>query len=379
MAGKRGDGEGTIWRRTNGKWQGQITLPDGKRKSVYDETRQGVQRQLAALRRAIEDGTYSTDSKDQRVADYCDVWVTTHPTIRETTKEKYRSRFHSLLRDLGTVKLSALTPPMITRHYAMLLQEGKAATTVHHLHEQLHAAFKAAVLSGQLLRNPCDFARGPGLHPAEMQTWNRQQVQTFLQHAGDLEDGTIIALALTTGMRQSEVLGLQWDAVDLAALRVTVRTALHRVHETYVLNAPKSQASRRTLAIPLSVGRMLRDTMRQQEAWKAFAGDAWGNGRALVFTDQLGEPRNNRWVTIQFQRAAKTLALPVIRFHDLRHTFATLLLEEGVNIRVVSELLGHGSVAITLKTYGHVTPRMSDHAQQTIASWIVDEETSDDE
>ncbi|HKD76787.1 MAG TPA: site-specific integrase, partial [Ktedonobacterales bacterium] len=174
-----------------------------------------------------------------------------------------------------------------------------------------------------------------------------------------------------TGMREGEYLGLQWNNVSLARRFVRVRTTMHRYKGKFVLEETKSRTSRRDIPLPESVCLALAAHQGRQEIERDIAGPAWDDSWNLVFCSPIGTPLHGEMVFHHFKGLLKAAGLSTTtRVHDLRHTFATLLLERGVNMRAVSELLGHASVNITLNTYGHVTPKMQDTALEHITQIV---------
>jgi integrase len=268
------------------------------------------------------------------------------------------------LGDLGKLPLRKLTPQLIQAHYAKEL-ETQSATSVHHLHAILHSVLKAAVRQDILPRNPADFVEAPGKATPTFTPLAAAQVHTLLAAITDEQDAALVTLLVSTGLRIAEALGLKWADVTLDAPvpKLNVRTTLHRVNGEYVLEPPKSPASVRTVPIPPLAVRALTRWQAIQKAEQALVGDAWLNRFGLVFTSGAGYPRAPQNVGRHFKELLARAGLPqTTRIHDLRHTYATLLLEAGVNSKVVSELLGHASIAITLSIYSHVTPRMLDAA-----------------
>jgi integrase len=239
----------------------------------------------------------------------------------------------------------------------------RSPTTVHHLHEFIHEVLDNAVRLGVIPRNYADYVDAPGLHPAEIMPLTEDQAHRMLAAvAGDRYEATYV-LALATGVREAELLGLRWEDIDFARGRVRVAMTLHILDGRFVLEPPKSRYSLRTLPLPDYAAEALRRHRATQEEEAALLGNAWGNTWNLVFTTRAGLPVRYNYLLRHFRELIAPAGLPAAtRIHDLRHTFATLLIERGVPIKVVSELLGHSSITITLAIYGHVTPRMRDTA-----------------
>jgi len=215
------------------------------------------------------------------------------------------------------------------------------------------------------------FVDPPSVPHTEFVPLTEYEVQRFLFEAREDRLGVVYLLALATGMRAGEYLGLQWSNVSLARRQVRVRTTLHRYKGQFVLEETKSRTSRRDIPLPESVCLALAAHQMQQEMERDLAGAAWDASWNLVFCSPIGTPLHGDMIYRHFKGLLKAARLSTsTRVHDLRHTFATLLLERGVNIRAVSELLGHASVTITLNTYGHVTPKMQDTALEHITQIV---------
>ena len=247
----------------------------------------------------------------------------------------------------------------IQKLYAQLLARGLSSSTVHHLHAVLHRAFASGVKQGVFLQNLCDFVDAPRMAKTEMRTFSAEQARIFLAAIFDSRYEALFALALSTGMRQGELLGLSWDNVDVERGIIYVKRNLQWIKKEVILQDPKTEKSRRMIFIGAMVRELLVAHRQQQALQRAAIGDTWDGKWNLLFTNVTGGPMHpSPLVHNHFEPLLKRASLPVIRFHDLRHTAATLLLEAGINPKVVSEMLGHSSVSITLSLYSHATPAM---------------------
>jgi len=202
-----------------------------------------------------------------------------------------------------------------------------------------------------------------------MKTWNAGQVRAFLAATADDRYASLWHLLVMTGMRRGEVCGLRWDDVDLEAGRLSVRRALIPYGDGVITSEPKTAKGRRAIALdPGTIEALKAQAARQladQEEWEG----AWSDS-GYVFTREDGEPYHPQSVSRSFARAMKTAKLPEIRLHDLRHTHATLALRAGIHPKVVSERLGHATIAITLDTYSHAIPAMQEEAAALIAGLV---------
>lgn len=306
---------------------------------------------------------------DTTLGGYLDDWLERRRTwIRPTTVKHYRQLIHRYLKPhLGDVALTALDRRVIERTYGHLLVAGGrngrslAPKTVRHCHTTLRRALEDARVDGLIDDNPADQARPPRHDPddieiAELQVWTGQQAAAFLAFVDDHPWRAVWHLALGTGARRGEILGLRWSDVDLEAAEIRIRRALSVVDGVARLLGTKTSRSR-VLSIGPTVVDALGRQRREQERQQA-AATSWDNRWGLVFTDDAGQPIDPYDVTMVFRDLVRRAPVPVIRLHDLRHCHASLLLAGGVPIKVVSERLGHSTIAMTMDVYGHLLPGM---------------------
>ena len=285
---------------------------------------------------------------------------------------------YHILPHIGSLQLVNLTPARINALYATLALTGKkdgkrglSPRSVHHVHAVLHRACKDAVRWGRLTRNPVDAADPPrgGGERREMKTWTAEQLRAFLLFVlGERLYALWHTLAMT-GMRRGEGLGLRWEDVDFANARLAVRRALIPSGREVVVSEPKTARGRRSIALDPETVEVLKAQAARQLAEQEEWGEGWVDS-GFVFTKENGEPLHPEAVTRYFRQAVKRSMLPTIRLHDLRHTHATLALQAGVHPKVVSERLGHATVAITLDTYSHAIPAMQEEAAVLIAGLV---------
>lgn len=273
---------------------------------------------------------------------------------------------------IGSVRLQELSAVHLNRLYADLLAEGRtqspgglSPTTVRNIHVQLHKALSDAVKWGRAEHNPAQHADPPSTRTvvarrkAAMRTWTAAELAQFLEYTRDTLRYPLWRLAAYTGMRRSELLGLPWEAVDLkrGQLAVVATAVLVRDGEAIDGARQKSTRSRRTIALGPGTVAALEEHATVQRQRRQAAGSAWQEA-GLVFTNPIGGYLHPNGVRRDFLEAAERAGVPRIRFHDLRHTHASLMLQAGVNPKVVAERLGHTSVSFTLDTYAHVIPSM---------------------
>lgn len=383
MPKRRGPGEGSIYQRaSDGRWMGSLTLEESsKKRYVSGSSYADVREKLKTLQREIERGVTPTDGR-QTVAHYLTGWLETirPPMMSEggwLCHEIYVRR-HFIPR-IGRVKLARLTPQIVQGLYAALLNEAKlSSTTVNHMHGSLHKAMDAAVRLRLLSSNPADFVDVPRMAPQEIHPLTQEQAQAFLDVASYTAYGerleALFTLALATGMRQGELLALHWRDVDLNGRFLSVRWNLKYRRGVFTFKEPKTKRSRRRIALDSETADILRAHRARQleerlQAGEVWEGERWGD---LVFCTGIGTPLSLHGAPRSaFARILKRAGLPEsVRFHDLRHTCATLALSARVNPKVVSEMLGHSTVAITLDIYSHVLPDMQEDAAAVIGELL---------
>lgn len=294
--------------------------------------------------------------------------------LRPSTLRCYRQTIACyLLPHLGEVGLGELDRRLLERHYLHLLDRGGrgggplSPRTVQLTHAVLHRALRDAQLDGLLDNNPAELARTPRRDPHEVETdeelqvWDSRQVAAFLALVDGHPWRTLWHLALGTGARRSELLGLRWRDVDLGTAQVTIRRGLTVVDGVARLLQTKTSRAR-TLSVGSSVVEAMHQRRTQQEADRQAADGAWSDRFGLVLTEQDGRHLDPMGVTREFRRLVRASDLPVIRLHDLRHTHASLLLEQGVTAKVVSDRLGHTTIAMTMDIYAHLLPAMDQDA-----------------
>ena len=370
---ERGNGSGTVYPRKNkeGKvigYRGSYFAPDGKRRYVSAKKKGDAER---ALRQAMTDADRGLvfGAGTLMVEDYLNRWLTdsVKDTVRGTTFERYEqiTRKH-IVPNIGRVKLKALTPAHVRGLYKAKLEAGLSPRTVQYIHVTLHKALKQAEQDGLIPRNATRAVKPPQIRREEMRPLTPEQVGVlFGALRGDRLEALYV-LAVTTGLRQGELLGLKWEDVNLDAGTLQVRRTLTTARGGPVLTAPKTKGSRRGVKLSLTASETLRGHLARQLGEIDDAGPLWREN-GLIFASEAGDPLDRRYITThRFKPLLRHAGLPRIRFHDLRHTCATLLLSKNVNPKVVSEMLGHATIAITLDTYSHVLPDMQDGAAKAM-------------
>ena len=322
------------------------------------------------IQAALVDGTYVERSR-RSLGDYLEDWLAACRDIRANTARDYSVSIHKHIGPrLGDVPLQVVDRLRIRGLYRQLAGSGLGEKTVHNVHICLRKALQDAVDDGLFRRNPARAHAKPKDRP-EMRTWSADELATFLSFAAQDQELALYHVAAATGMRRGELLGLRWRDVDLAGVRLSVRQQYTRQGKSLGFGPPKSAKSIRTIDLD---GETV-DLLREQRERQLFERRAWGKAyRAdldLVFCRPGGAPEDPNVIGRRFGRRIRDLArLPAIGLHGLRHTHATLLLEEGVDVKTVSERLGHDSVQTTLELYGHVTPTMRANAATRFGSLL---------
>jgi integrase len=362
----RGNGDGSIYQRPNGRWCGQSVVAydaNGKavRRTVSGETRRDVQEKLTRLQADKLNGTLA-DSGKMTVAQFLDRWLqdAAKPSVSDGTYANYeRSIRREIKPRIGHVLLSKLTPLNVQGLYSAMEREGNSSEKRRLVHIVLQLALKRAVRWGLIPRNVCQAVEPPRLTAkSNFKTLTKEQVRSLLKEAAGNRVEAIFVLAVTTGMRLGELLGLEWSNVNLDAGYVQVKTVLSEVNGKLKTKEPKTKSSRRRIDLPARAIEALRQH-RQRMISEGF-GDS-----PFVFTNEHGEWwRRSHFHDQSFKPLLKRAGLPAIRFHDLRHTSATLLLTDNVHPKVVQERMGHSKIGTTLDTYSHVVPTMQREAAE---------------
>ncbi len=358
---RRGHNEGSIYQaKSDGRWVAALMLPNGKRKYLYGKTRKEAADKLKQAMRDLDDGV-DFDAGRLTLGQYLDKWLSASakPSVKVRTYEGYESIVRvRVVPHIGRKQLARLTPLDLQALYSQLAESGLTNRSVHHTHRVLHCAFEQAVRWNMIPRNPCDGATPPRPEQTEMSVLTQEQANAFLAATADHPAHALYVLAITTGMRAGELLGLKWGDIDLDAGRLTVKRALQQQNEAgLVFVTPKSARSRRTIVLSQRAVEALRLHRDRQAFLRRQVEDAWQD-QDLVFAGATGGPLDPSWQRQVFYAALDAAGLPRVRFHDLRHTAATLLLLRGVNVKLVSEMLGHASISLTLQTYSHLLPVM---------------------
>ena len=360
MVKRRGNNEGTIYQRQNGRWVAQVRI-EGQRLGKSFSTQKECRSWIKDMQEQIENGL-SVDGFKMTVHDLFNMWLESiQGSVRPRTLDQYQGVVRNHLEPvLGEIKLRELQPYQIQQLYNSLLAEGKSNRTVQLVHSVIHRALVVGQQLGLVGRNPASAVTPPKVPQKEMQVLDDNQARQLLIAAQGDRYEAMYYLAITTGLRQGELLGLKWEDIDFSSGILQVKRQLQRVPGKGVrLSEPKTKAGRRQIQLgPESVNQLIIHRRRQDIERE---GDRWEE-HGLVFPSSVGTPTGQRNLIRSFKRLLKKAGLPDIRFHDLRHTAATLMLLNGIPLIVVSRRLGHSKPSVTLDIYGHYLPGMQAEA-----------------
>jgi integrase len=365
---RRGNGEGTIYQRKDGRWAAALTLPGGRRRYFYGRTRREVTEKLRQALAQQDQGLLPAGER-QTLGQYLTRWLedVARPKVRPVTLESYAGmvRRH-ILPHLGRVRLTKLTAQDLAGLYRRLLEGGLSPHTVRYTHRILHQALGQAVRWGLVARNVADLVDAPRSRQREMRPLTPEETKRLLEAARKDRRGALYVVAVASGLRQGELLALTWADFDPATGELQVRRTLAFTSAGVYFSEPKTARGKRTVRLPAFAVAALQEHRRRQLEERLRLGPAWED-HDLIFPDEAGRPV--RWrspICRAFKRFLSRAGLPQIRFHDLRHTAATLLLALGEHPKVVQERLGHSSVRITLDVYSHVLPDLQKAAAEKL-------------
>jgi integrase len=359
---------GHIRQKSKGSWQIQIYAgigPDGKYRRHF-ETIHGLKstahKRLNELLVSLEKGIYTPPGR-LTVAEHLYNWLEGYvkTNCSQRTLDGYQSIIaHHLIPALGNTQLKHLRPQAIQAYYGKAC-ERLSARTVHHHHRVLSQSLKYAVRQGYLGRNPAELVDPPSPRKKTMLTLTPAEVEVLLDAAQDSHYYPVIYTAVSTGLRQAELLGLRWRDIDLDMLSISVSQVLYKRKGICQFNEPKTSHSRRRISMTPKLALFLREYRAESESLHQQLGQSLSLD-SLVFASVEGKPIDPGVLSHDFAKVVKRAGLEGVRFHDLRHTFASLMLLRGAKPKVISEALGHSSVAFTMDTYSHIIEGMQEDA-----------------
>jgi integrase len=360
---KRGHGEGSIYQRKDGRWVGSISLPGAKRKDFYGQTRRAVAKKLAAALRDTQQGLPVTNDRIT-VQQFLERWLdeVAKPKVGPRTYESYRQqlRLH-VLPELGKKRLTQLSPADLQRYMNQKLAGGLSPRTVQYHRAILRRALSQALRWGLVARNIATLVDPPRVPRKQIEPLSPEETEQFLRAVRGQRLEALYTVALALGLRQGEALGLRWADVDLERAVIRVQVQVQRIAGTLQLTELKTDKSRRTVSLPAFAVDALREQKIRQLEERLLAGARWQD-HGLVFPSTIGTPMDARNLVKQYHALLERAGLPRKRFHDLRHTCATLLLIQGEDLNVVKEVLGHSQISITADLYQYVVEALKRRA-----------------
>lgn len=369
MAKRRGNHEGGLYRRKDGLWCAQVSL-DGRRLTKYgksqSECREWIKETLAKI-----DGGLTYQSTQTTLEQFMRTWLDDkNLSIRASTAKGYRGTVErDILPFLGKLSLQQILPAHIKQLYAWMNEEGKGPRMIQLAHVILHAALQQAVREGILGRNPVDAVERPKVERKEFQILNEEQAHQFLIAASGSPFETLFYLALTTGMRKGELLGLKWSDLDFGKGILLVQRQLQQISGRSSLVPPKTKAGHRQIKLGPETLKRLTALRTQQELMRVATGDHWQEN-GMVFTNTIGTFLDQAKVSREFKKVLKNAGLPLIRFHDLRHTSISFLLEMGMPVNTVQQRSGHSKASVTTDIYGHPMEHSQEEAAEKIEEMV---------
>lgn len=404
---RNAQGGGTIRQRSDGRWEARVTLGrnpgTGKQvqKSIYGSTQKEVRQKMQRMLVEVDEGVYIAPSK-LTVKAWLETWLAEYNgDVKPATIISYRQHMDNhIIPALGAVKLSALTPSAVQKFYNELLRSGAKAAkrdekgklvrdeagkvvyapapmspkTVKNVHGVLHQALKQAMRLGYIHSNPTEACTLPRIEKAQIQPLDAPDIKALLGVLGEDVYSTLMRVDLFTGMRQAEILGLQWSCVDFDRGVIQINKQLLRPRtkgEVYRFGSLKNDKPRTIQPAPF-VMNVLREHRRRQLADRLRAGSLWDDEGFpdLVFTNESGKHLCFAVVLRHYKKALERAGLPDKRFHDLRHTYAVTSLRAGDDVKTLQENLGHHTAAFTLDQYGHVTDTMKEASAKRMEAFI---------
>jgi integrase len=373
-------------RKRGEKWCFVVELPrdevTGKRRQKWFSgfnSKKEAQQALIEKLREIQTGLL-VDTNDMTVAEYMNYWLENYAKVscRHTTYSVYTQRTtRYVLPAIGRIKLKDLKTIHLQKMYADLLKNGAkyrsggiSPMTIRHVHGMMHKALENAVRWQIVPRNVAQLVELPRVEKKETVVLTKEQVQQLVEAAKGHELYIPILLAVTTGMRYAEIFGLAWKDIDFEKRTIHVRQQLVRTRGEYRLTEPKTKSSERIISLSESLVAPLRRHKSEQAQQKLLYGPDFNKDGLVCCRPEDGLPYSATPVRRKFDSLLEKAGLPRVRIHDLRHTVATLLLEQGVHPKVVSELLGHANIGITLDRYSHVSMTMQKEAVNSLEAAI---------
>lgn len=368
---KNSYGEGSIRQKANGRWEGRISI-QGERKSFSGKTKKEV---VDRMKRCKAEAALGLYIKDPRITfgEWLHVWLDKYClSVKDTTKAKYASDIRLYVEpNLGKISLGKLGGADIQACYARLLSRGLCPKTIRNIHGTIHKALAQAVKLRIILGNPADACDLPKVIRKEMNPIADDLLGRFLAEIRNSKFENYYYVMVFTGLRRAELLGLTWDCIDFkkGTMRIYRQWSKHPTEPGYRFASLKN-GKERTIRPAESVMQVLKTMKKKQVELRLQAGADWENSEGFVFVNEKGHFLNGNTVFREFKRIVRELGIEETRLHDLRHTFAMLSLENGTDVKTLSQTLGHATTAFTMDVYGHVSEKMQKDAAQRMEERI---------
>ena len=377
MGRKRGQGEGSIRKRSDGKWEARYSHgrnAEGKQiqKSLYGKTRKEVQEKLNTVLHSIDNNAYIEPSKIT-VGEWLTIWLNDYKkiTVKPTTFTNYRLRVENYLKpELGKIVLKDLSSIQIQKMITKLTEKGLSPEFIRGIYNNLHAALKQAIKDGLLIKNVADTATLPKYVKPHTEILTSDEQAKFIGVAKNHYLGELFIFDLGTGLRLGEILALSWNSVDFEKNTIVISSTLNVIkdfddpeakwHKAF--GTPKTQSSNHKIPLIPSVKKILENQISYQNNLKRELGEAFDNKHNLVFTTKTGNPLDPRNMQKVFHDILAKANIDKRKIHSLRHSFASRGLEQGIELKVMQELLGHSSIKMTADLYTHVLPEKKEEA-----------------
>jgi integrase len=375
MGKRRGHGEGAIYQReSDGKWCASVDLGlvggKRKRKVVYGETRKEVAEKIKALLRDQQQGV-NIAPEVLTVEQFLKRWLdeAVKPKNKSSTLDSYTRIVNLyLVPHIGSLRLEKLTAVHVQTMQNTLLSEGLSTRTVQYARAVLRRALGQAVKWDLVNRNVVPLVDAPRVEKHRITPLDETQARRLLAAATGHRLEAMYRVALSLGLRKGEVLGLRWSNIDWRGRKLSITATVQRIAGQKTLTTPKTATSARTLLLPDVLIKVLRQHQERQELEREALGEEWQE-HGLLFPSERGTPIEPRNIVRSFKRLLKRAGLPEsTRFHDLRHSCATLLIAQGVHLSVIKEILGHSQISVTADIYGHVLPETQRSAVEQLGN-----------
>lgn len=377
---KRGNGEGSVYQRTDGVWRGQYTSADGKRHSIYGKTQKDVAQRLRNIINTMDKGEWVSPTQ-MTVGDWLKLWLRDYAplAVRPSTLATYTDTInHKLLPALGQYRIQ--DPRLSDRLQAFINQQvkaGYAPATVKRCVTVFQSAMKKAVQNRLCFHNPAATVVKPKLQQKEIEFLTLEEIARFLPCLPNNTQGRALRFILGTGLRIGELCGLRWSDIDAEGIHVN--QGAYSISKdgkmTTVFNAPKTASGKRLIPTNEKLRAILDQQRREQRQDRLRAGSAWegltaGEGKQFIFATVTGRPADRANISRCLREALKKAGLKTRGVHALRHTFATQWVQSGADIRTLSEILGHSTVSFTMQKYVHTDTEIKRQGMNVMASII---------